>query len=785
MARQDDRPRQILPIPDRDYRGPTPYDAKDPSAKFEPIAPVIPPKGAPNVLVILLDDCGFAASGTFGGPIETPNLDRLAEGGLKYTRFHTTALCSPTRAALLTGRNHHTVGMGGITEMATSLPGYTSVRPNTCGTIAQTLRFNGYSTAQFGKCHEVPVWEVSPMGPFDRWPTSSGFEKFYGFVGGETSQWEPLLFEGTTPIEPPKREGYHLTEDLADHCIDWVREQKALMPEKPFFVYFAPGATHSPHHAPKEWIERYRGQFDHGWDRLREEILTRQKRLGVIPESCELTARHVEIPAWEHMPSELRPLLCRQMEIYAGFMSHTDFHVGRIIDALERQGVLGDTLVYCIIGDNGASAEGGIQGLYNEASFFNEVPESPEFLLSHLDDLGTEASHNHYAVGWAHALDTPYQWTKQVASHFGGTRNGTIVHWPNGIKARGELRHQFHHVIDVAPTILEAAGLPEPLMINGVSQKPIEGISMRYSFDDARAADRHTTQYFEMFGNRGIYHAGWTALTKHVTPWARSSELLVPFDDDSWELYDTNKDWSQAMDLAEELPEKLAELQRLWLIEAVKHNVLPLDDRTVQRLNPALAGRPDLMRGRSSLLLAGTMERLPENTVPNIKNRSFAVTAELEVRGDRLAAGVIISQGGRMGGWSLYCKEGRPRFCYNFLNLERFYVDTSDTLEPGKHQVRAEFKYDGGGLGKGGELTILVDGSEVGRGRIDKTQPFIFAADETMDVGRETGSPVSTDLPRDTRFTGRVNWVDVSIGDEDFNSLIDPDELLRIAMVKQ
>ncbi|MBV9323221.1 MAG: arylsulfatase, partial [Chloroflexi bacterium] len=549
----------ILPIPDRSHAGLTTYDAKDPDTSFPPIEPLRPPSGAPNVLIVLLDDVGFGASSAFGGPISAPTAERLASRGLKYTRFHTTALCSPTRQALLTGRNHHAVGMGGITEIATSAPGYSSVRPNTAAPLAEILKLNGYSTAQFGKCHEVPVWETSPMGPFTQWPTGSGFEHFYGFIGGETNQYAPAIYQDTVPVEPDRtpEEGYHFTEDMTDRAIDWVRQQKALMPDKPFFVYFAPGATHAPHHVPKEWSDKYRGRFDAGWDALREQTFARQKELGVIPSEAELTPRPPEIPGWEDMPPELRPVLARQMEVYAGFLEHTDHHVGRLVDALQDLDVLDDTLIYYIIGDNGASAEGTLNGTFNEMLSLNGAAalETVEFMASRVEEFGTPAAYNHYAVGWAHATDTPYQWTKQVASHWGGTRNGTIVHWPKGISARGELRAQFHHVIDVAPTVLEAAGLPEPIAVNGVQQMPLQGTSMVYSFGDGGAAERHETQYFEMAVNRGIYHKGWAAVTRHSTPWLFHAALPA-FDDDVWELYGPD-DWTQAHDVASVHPDKL------------------------------------------------------------------------------------------------------------------------------------------------------------------------------------------------------------------------------------
>jgi arylsulfatase len=783
-----DRPlsRDVLPTPDIPPVGLTTYDAKDPDTSFPPIEPLRPPDAAPNVLIVLLDDVGFGASSVFGGPCNTPTFERLAADGLRYNRFHTTALCAPTRAALLTGRNHHSVGMGGITEVATSAPGNNSLRPNTKAPMAETLRLNGYSTAQLGKCHEVPVWQTSPMGPFDMWPTGSGFEYFYGFIGGEDNQWNPALYEGTTPVEPATtpEEGYHLTEDLADKAIAWVGQQKALMPDKPFFMYFAPGATHAPHHVPSEWIEKYRGKFDGGWDGQRERTFARQKELGVIPQDCELTPRHEEIPAWDEMPDELKPVLARQMEVYAAFLEHTDHHVGRLVDAIEALGSLDNTLVYVMIGDNGASAEGTPNGAFNEMANFNGMAalETTEFLLATMDKLGSPEAYNHYSVGWAHAMDTPYQWTKQVASHWGGTRNGTIVRWPAGIKARGEVRSQFCHVIDVCPTVLEVAGLPHPVMVNGVQQAPIEGTSMAYSFDDAEAAERHDLQYFEMFCNRGIYHKGWSAVTKHRTPWVMGEHELPAFDDDVWELYDGSKDWTQANDLSREMPEKLHQLQRLWLIEATKYNVLPLDDRVIERADPDMAGRPQLVRGTSQMLFGG-MGRLSENSVLNIKNKSFSVTAEIEVP-DAGADGPIVAQGGRFGGWGLYAKGGRAAFVYNVLGLQLFVTEAEESIPDGVHQVRMEFDYDGGALAKGGEVTLYYDGEKAGEGRVEATQPFIFSADETTDVGYEAGTPVSAAHTRD-RFNGKVNWVKLDLGSDTHDHLVDPEHALGVAMSLQ
>jgi len=774
--KRDEVRREVLPIPDIPPVGLTTYDAKDPETSYPPILPLRPPEGAPNVLVVLIDDTGFGASSAFGGPVETPTAERLASRGLKYTRFHTTALCSPTRAALLTGRNHHTVGMGGVTEMATSAPGNTSIRPNTCAPLPETLKLNGYSTAHFGKCHEVPTWENGPLGPFDRWPTGGGFEHFYGFIGGETNQYYPALTEGTRPVEPDRtpEEGYHLTEDLADRAIAWVRQQKALMPDKPFFMYFAPGATHAPHHVPAEWSGKYRGRFDQGWDRLREETFARQKHLGIVPPDAELTGRHAEIPAWDEMPEELKPVLARQMEVYAGFLEHTDFHVGRVVDALADLEVLEDTLVYYIIGDNGASAEGTLQGTVNELISLNGFGalETPEFMQENIDKLGTPAAYNHYAVGWAHAMCTPYQWTKQIASHWGGTRNGTIVHWPQGIRSAGELRSQFCHVIDIAPTVLEVAGLPAPTFVNGVQQKPHEGVSMRYSFDDAQTAERHQTQYFEIIGNRGIYHQGWTAVTKHRTPWETGAIETIPFDDDVWELYAPD-DWTQAHDLAAEMPERLHALQRLWLIEGVKYNVVPLDDRLAERFNPDIAGRPQLVRGNRQLFFGG-MKGLNFGVVLPVHNKSHAVTAEVLVP-ESGAKGVIFAQGGIPGGFSLYAKDGKLTYCYNFCGIEHSFVEGGQAIPAGRHQVRMEFAYDGGGIAKGGTVSLYVDGEQVGEGRVERTEPFVFSGDETVDVGVERGSPVSPHYgAKDNAFNGEVTWVELDVD----QAALDKDHIL-------
>jgi arylsulfatase len=632
----------------------------------------------------------------------------------------------------------------------------------------------------------VPVWQASPVGPYENWPSpGNGFEHFYGFIGGETDQYYPLLVRGIDAIDPPKtpEEGYTLNEDLATQAIQWIHRQRSLARQRPFFMYYAPGATHAPHHVPAEWSDKYRGKFDQGWDKVREETFARQKALGVIPPDAELTARSEGIPAWDEMPDELKPVMARQMEVYAGFMEQTDHHIGRVLDALEELDMLDETLIYLIIGDNGASAEGSLQGTFNEMiTLLGEGSlETPEFLQQRIDLIGTPEAYNHYAVGWAHAMDTPYQWTKQVASHFGGTRNGTVVHWPARIQGKGEIRTQFHHVIDVAPSILEAAGIPEPMSVNGVQQRPMEGVSMLYSFNDAAGAERRETQYFEMVGNRGIYHKGWTAVTRHRTPWLTGGVSLAAFDDDVWELYDTNTDWTQAQNIAEQHPDMLAKLQRQWIIEATKYNVLPLDDRFVERANAQYAGRPTGFVAGTQLLFGG-MGRLLDNTIISVHNKSHNITAQIKVP-KAGANGVIIAQGGLCGGWSLYVKEGKPKYCYNFYGIDYSYVETDHLLEAGKHQVRLEFTYDGGGRGKGGTATIYVDGTKAGSGRVERTQALSFGL-ETLDVGFEAGAPVTHDYHGSPTFTGEVDWVQLDEGD-DADHFITDEERFRIAMVRQ
>ncbi len=778
--------REILPIPDIPVQTDPGMHANDTSAP--PIVPLRPPAGAPNVLIILIDDMGFGATSTFGGPCDMPTFERIAQEGLTYNRFHTTALCSPTRQALLTGRNHHSAEMGSVGEVATSMPGYTSVRPNSVATIAEMLRLNGYNTAAFGKMHQTPTWETSMSGPFDRWPTGDGFEKFWGFVSGETDQWAPVLYEGTTPVEPraTAAEGYHITEEQVDQAIAWITGQQVLTPDKPFFVYMSYGATHAPHHVPEEWIEKYRGRFDRGWDVVRAETLANQIAKGIVPEGTELTARPDGVVGWEELSDDQKMVATRLMETYAGFAEHTDFHTGRLIDALDEIGALDDTLVIYIAGDNGASAEGGLEGTFNELKALNGISETTEDILPHIDDLGSPKAFNHYPVGWAHAMNTPYQWTKQVASHFGGTRNGTVIRWPNGIKAHGEIRQQFHHVIDIVPTILEAAGLPEPYSVNGIAQKPIEGVAMNYTFDDANADDRHTTQYFEMFGNRGIYKDGWTAVTKHRTPWEMGQVQTIPLPKDVWELYDTTTDWSQANDLSAEMPDKLAEMKDLFLIEAARYNVFPIDDRTGERFNAAIAGRPDLQAGRNSMRFVPGMTHLMENAVLNVKNRSHVVTAQLGIP-EGGANGVIVAQGGRFAGWALYMVDGRLAYCHNWVGSELYYVKAPDRMPAGEVTVQYQFDFDGGRPGAGGDGTLLINGDVVATGRIDKTCPFLLAAGESMDIGLDGGQTVTDDYAEGpaNAFTGTIDWVQIDLEEDEVSHMEDPEQTYHRIMARQ
>ncbi len=753
--------RSVLPIAEPKRPIYKELDAR--KAKMPPRFEVKAPKGAPNVVIVLIDDMGFGVPSSFGGPVSMPTMDKLAAGGLRYNNFHTTAVCSPTRAALKSGRNHHTVNMAFITEMATGFPGATGQVPDAAAPLAETLRLNGYSTAAFGKWHETASWEISVSGPFDRWPTRQGFDKFYGFFGGETNQWAPLLYDGVTHLELPNDPNYHFMTDMTDKARAWIRHQKAMSPDKPAFIYFAPGATHAPHHVPKEWIARWKGKFDQGWDKLREQTLARQIAAGVVPAGTRLAPKPPAIKDWDKLSADEKRLFARQAEVFAAFAEYTDHEVGRMLQAFEEAGQADNTLVFYIAGDNGTSGEGGENGMYSEMTYFNGVQEKVEDMLKLIDKWGGPETYPHMAAGWAVALDAPFGWMKQVGSDFGGTRNGMVVSWPKGIKAKNEIRTQFSHVIDVAPTVLQAARLPEPKMVNGVKQIPIEGKSLVYSFDDGKAKERHTTQYFEISGNRAIYHDGWFARTIHRAPW--ESKPRRPLSDNSaWELFDVRSDFSLANDLAVKHPKKLAELQKLYLTEAGKYHVLPMDDRVFERLDGAAVGRPDLMRGRTSITLSEGMTGMMEAVFPNVKNRSKTITAEIEVPASG-GNGTVIAQGGRFGGWSLYVKDGMPGYDYNFLGLQRTTIASTKKLGAGKAEVRFQFDYDGGGPAKGGKGTLFVNGEKVAEGRIPATQPGLFSADETADVGIDLGTPVVEAIGSEakSRFNGRIPRVTVQV----------------------
>lgn len=714
------------------------------------------PEGAPNVVIVLIDDMGFGATESFGGPLSMPTFNKLATNGLRYNKFHTTALCAPTRMALLTGHNHHSNNMGVITELASTYPGYNAVRPQTITPMAEVLRQNGYNTAQFGKCHEVPPWEISNNGPQDRWPSHSGFEKFYGFLGGETNQWAPFLYDGVTPVEIPDDPDYHLSEDMTDQAISWVRYQQALQPDKPFFMYYAPGATHAPHHVPEEWIAKYNGRFDQGWDKLREETLARQKNMGIIPENTQLAPKPDDMKNWDDLSADEKKLFARQAEVYAGFASHIDHEIGRLVKAIDELGDLENTIFIYIAGDNGTSAEGGMNGMYNEMTYFNNVQETIAEMLEHAPNWGSPSTYPHMAAGWAVAFDVPFTWTKQVASDFGGTRNGMVIHWPEGIKTRGEIRTQFSHVIDIAPTIYEITGIPYPKIVNGIEQDPIEGTSLVYTFDDGDAAERHTVQYFEMFGNRGVYENGWLARTIHRAPWNTNSASYPALKDDKWELYNISEDFSLANDLSRQNPDKLIAMKELFMKEAEKYHVLPIDDRTLERMIASEMGRPTIMEGRTSVTYGEGMKGMGTDVFIDLRSTSYAIEADVEV--DVNGNGVIVCQGGRFGGLSLYLKEGRPAFTYNFLGINSTDIMADQPLGPGKYSIVYDFKYDGGGRGKGGVGTITVDGQKFAEGRIERTQPGIFSVDDLADIGMDEGTPVA-DYGRTDVFTGKIERV--------------------------
>lgn len=761
---QEDFDRTVLPI---QLPAPPTYTELDArNVEAPPRVEIKAPEGAPNVVIVLIDDIGFGGPSAFGGPLQTPTLERLAQQGLRYNNFHSTALCSPTRMALKCGRNHHQANTGSIMETATAFPGNTGAVPNSVAPLAEMLRLNGYSTSAFGKWHETAAWETSVSGPYDRWPTHQGFDKFYGFIGGETDQWYPLVYDGVTRVAPPHTEGYHFTTDMTNQAIQWVQAQQSLTPDKPFFVYYAPGAVHAPHHVPKEWADKYKGQFDEGWDVVREKSFARQKELGLIPADTVLPPKAEGIKDWDALTENEHKLFTRQAEVFAGFLEQTDHEIGRLVTAIEDMGELDNTLFIYIAGDNGTSGEGGAVGMYNEMTYFNGVTETVEELLPKLDEWGGPFTFPHMASGWSVAFDSPFSWMKQVASDFGGTRNGMVIHWPARIADTGGLRTQFGHVIDIAPTILEAATLPEPTIVNGTPQIPMAGTSLVYSFDDADAPERHTTQYFEIFGNRAMYHDGWFARTLHRAPWQTMN--MPPLTSDVWELYNVREDFSLAHDLAEQHPDKLKELRALFDRDAERFNVYPIDDRVIARVNPALAGRPDLMAGRTSLTLYDGMNGMLENVFINVKNMSKTITAELVIPAGG-ANGVILAQGGRFGGWSLYMQDGKPSYTYNFLGLEQYTVTAPEALPAGATTVVLDFDYDGGGMGKGGKATLSVNGKSVAEGRIERTQPLVFSADETADVGLDNQTPVveGIGIGRDeTRFTGEIVKVVVEIAEK-------------------
>jgi arylsulfatase A-like enzyme len=754
---------EVLPKPPQPFKGKIGRTAADSTPDFP--KPLAAPKGAPNVLLIMTDDVGWGASSTFGGPIPTPTYDKLAKSGLRYNQFHTTALCSPTRAALITGRNHHTASTGVITEMATGYPGYNSLMSKSCGTIGEMLRQNGYNTSWFGKNHNVPDWQSSQAGPFDLWPTSLGFEYFYGFIGGDTDQWHPAIYDGTKPVEAPNDPKYHFDADMADHAIAWIHEQHSLAPDKPFLAYYTPGLCHAPHHAPKEWIAKFKGKFDQGWDKVREETLARQIAQGLVPAGTKLTERPKEIPSWDSRSASQKKLYAHMMEVYAACLAYVDYNIGRVIQAVEDSGELDNTVIIYIQGDNGASGEGTMQGLANEVGVAaNGVQESEEFLLSIMDDLGGPTTYNHYPVGWAHAMCSPFQWTKQVASHFGGTRNGLVISWPKHMKQMGEVRSQFCSVIDIAPTILEAAGVKAPTMINGVKQTPIEGTSLVYTFNNAKVPTKHTTQYFEMIGNRGVYDNGWVACTTpRRLPWQAAADSSP--DDFKWELYNIAEDFSEANNLAAVNPKKLKQLQAVFDREAKKYNVLPLDASFIARTDVSI--RPSLTRGRSTFTYFPGTIRVPEGSAPDTKNKDFSIRAEVAIP-EAGAQGVLVTQGGRFGGYALLLMDGKPEFAYSISNQKelKYRVASGEKLAPGNHTIKLDFKYDGPGRGKGGTGTLSVDGKQVAQGKIERTIPTRFSLDETMDVGLDTGTPVVEDYvdKMPFKFTGELKKIVIELG---------------------
>ena len=749
-----------LPRPDFRFKGEVgrTYQDSDP-ATFPQI--VRPPKGAPNIVLILLDDVGFGQFGVFGGGVSSPNMEKLAAQGLRYNRFQPTALCSPTRAALLTGRNHHMAGTGVITEISTGYDGYTGIIPKSAGTAAEILRQNGYATAWVGKNHNTPIWETSEIGPFDRWANGLGFDYFYGFNAGDTSQYEPILYENRNRVPRSIDPNYHLSTDIADKSIAWMQKVKVIDPDRPFFLYVAPAATHSPHHASKEWLDKFKGQFDMGWDRYREITLERQKQLGVVPTNTKLTPRPAGLPAWDSLNADQKRLYARMMETFAGYGAHVDYEMGRVLDAVAKLPDADNTLIIYIIGDNGSSAEGGIEGSVNENAFFNGVSETWQENIKVIDELGGPKHFNHFPAAWASAMNTPFQWTKQVASHFGGTRNPMIVCWPSRITDKGGVRSQFHHVIDIMPTLLEVAGVQSPDILNGIPQQPIEGVSLAYTFADAKAVDRRKAQIFEMGVARGMYQNGWMASSIAFVPW-QPNRGGFDIDKVKWELYNIDQDFSQADDLAPKDPAKLRAMQDLWWAEAARNNVLPLDWRGTERLSAELTGKPSLAAGRKTFVYETPLTALPEAAAPDLKNKSFTVTAEAEIPAGG-AEGMIFTQGGFTGGWGLYMQQGKLVGLHSFIALERYRVVSSEPVPTGKVTLAMDFRSDGGGMGKGGTITLVANGRKIGEGRVEKTTPFKYSLYEGQDIGEDSGSPIDFSYTPPFKFTGKLGRVTVEL----------------------
>ena len=750
--------RTVLPLSEPNYPAITELDVRNATAP--PLFQVKAPQGAPNVIVILLDNLGFGATKPFGGVINMPTLERVGKNGLIYVNFHTAPLCSPSRQALLTGRNPHSVNMGAISELATAYPGQNSILPASKTPLAEILRLNGYSTAMFGKSHEFTPWETGLTGPFDQWPTGTGFERFYGVLSAEADNFTPPLSDNMNLVDVPNDPNYYYPTDLADHAISWIRTEKSLTPDKPFFIYYSSPGTHAPSQVPTAWRDKYKGKFDEGWDKAREETLARQKQFGIVPPNTQLTPKPLpkDMPDWDKLSADEKKVFIRQEEIFAAYAEEADHEIGRVLQAIENMGAMDNTLVIYITGDNGSSANGGPIGRFNSYYSYNQLPETVADQVKHLDEFGGPKSAMTPPIGWAIADNTPFAYA-QANTSYGGTTNGVVIYWPKTIKAKGEVRFQYHHLIDIAPTVLDVVGLPQPKVVNGTPQSPMEGVSMVYSFNDAQAKSPHTVQYAEFQGNRGIYKDGWYATSLHKVAW--EAQPRSPFDQDKWELYNTTEDFSCANDLAAKNPDKLKEMQAAFLTEAVKYNVLPLDDRVYERFNPAVAGRPDLMAGRTSLTVYDGMVGMKENAFINTKNTSYSITADVEVP-PGAAAGVILAQGGIHAGWSFYVKEGKPKFAYNYLGNVTT-IGAAERLPTGEVTVRYDFAYDGGKPGAGGTGTIFINGKKVGAGRIERTIPFLFGA-ETADVGMDLYTPVTSDYAKGkNKFTGKINNVTIDL----------------------